>query len=471
MKKSFFLFVLFLGQLPAMTQQVTTTIHGFLGTDGSYPCSLAVSGNRIYGAAEYGVNSIASGSGYGGIFAVNTDGSGFTNLIKFSNYWGATNGANPTSIVLSGNTLYGTANGGQFGFGAIFSMTTNGTNFKLLHSFDNTNSASPSPNLLLAGGVLYGTAFNPNSGIVYRMNADGSGYTNLYIFSDEQVAAIGVYTNADGSGPAAGVILSGNTLYGTTMNGGFYGSGTLFRVNTDGSGFANLHNFTFTDQTTETNADGANLEAPLLLAGNQLYGTANAGGPNAVGTIFRLDTSGNNFTNLHNFNLDNYGAQPNGGLTLVGNVLYGTAEYGGASGSGTVFSINPDGSGYTNLYNFSANQYPNSDGANPVGELVLANNILYGTASAGYYQGNGNEGAVFSFPASGASGAPTLNIEMSGHATVVYWPVSATGYNLQTTSSLTPPSWTTISSGIITYGNFYYHTNAPGPMAFFRLSK
>ncbi len=41
--------------------------------------------------------------------------------------------------------------------------------------------------------------------------------------------------------PYTGLILSGDTLYGTTENGGPYGEGTVFRLNVDGTGFTNVH--------------------------------------------------------------------------------------------------------------------------------------------------------------------------------------------------------------------------------------
>jgi len=59
------------------------------------------------------------------------------------------------------------------------------------------------------------------------------------------------------------------------------------------------------------------------------------------------------FTNLHNFD-DTHGSYPGGPLLLWGNTLYGTAANGGANANGTVFAINTDGSGFTNLYNLAA---------------------------------------------------------------------------------------------------------------------
>src|SRR5438874_11432895 len=86
-----------------------------------------------------------------------------------------------------------------------------------------------------------------------------------------------------GGGSPTGLILPGKTLYGTT-------TATVFTVNTDGSGFTNLHTFT----------DGASLSVGLILSGNTLYGTT-SGGSSSNGTVFRVNTDGTGFTNLHNF--------------------------------------------------------------------------------------------------------------------------------------------------------------------------
>src|SRR5207248_2317146 len=101
-----------------------------------------------------------------------------------------------------------------------------------------------------------------------------------------------------------------------------------------------------------TNSDGAFPAAELTLAGNRLIGTTEFGGDSGVGTIFALNTDGTGFTNLHSFAAgsggyfsytNSEGAQPLAGLILSGNTLYGTAAYGGSSGNGTVFSISLPG--------------------------------------------------------------------------------------------------------------------------------
>src|SRR6266446_10492681 len=78
--------------------------------------------------------------------------------------------------------------------------------------------------LILAGGVAAQT------------------FTTLYSFT----ATSGPYpsTNTDGDLPIAGLVVLGNTLYGTATYGGSSGNGTVFKVNTDGTGFTNLHSFT-----------------------------------------------------------------------------------------------------------------------------------------------------------------------------------------------------------------------------------
>ena len=237
-----------------------------------------------------------------------------------------------------------------------------------LHSFTATDSntgtnrdgANPTAGLILSGNTLYGTAYKGGTngnGTVFAVNTDGTGFTNLHTFTatDPHTG-----TNRDGAYPYAGLILSGNTLYGTASGGGTNGDGTVFEVNTNGTGFTNLHTFTATDPHTGTNRDGANPTAGLILSGNTLYGTASGGGTNGNGTVFAVNTNGTGFTNLHNFSLrsvigstNSDGAIPQAGLILSGNTLYGTAYAGGTNGYGTVFAVNTNGTGFTTLHSFT----------------------------------------------------------------------------------------------------------------------
>src|SRR5262247_263498 len=108
--------------------------------------------------------------------------------------------------------------------------------------------------------------------------------------------------------------------------------------------------FTAADPNTGTNGDGANPHAGLILSGNTLYGTAYEGGNSSAGTVFAVNTDGTSFTTLYAFmsvpgfpGVNDDGGFPQAGLMLSGNTLYGTASYGGGSAVGTVFAVNTDG--------------------------------------------------------------------------------------------------------------------------------
>jgi len=180
--------------------------------------------------------------------------------------------------------------------------------------------------LILSGNTLYGTTFgggSEDSGTVFAVNTDGTGFKILHSF----------IVRSEGGGPEAGLILSGNTLYGTANRGGSLRNGTLFAVNTDGTGFTILHSF------AGFPSDGANLYGGLILSGNTLYGTTSAGGSSNYGTVFKLNTDSTGFTILHSFIGGSGGAYPAAGLILSCNTLYGTADGGGSSGAGTVFKL------------------------------------------------------------------------------------------------------------------------------------
>jgi uncharacterized repeat protein (TIGR03803 family) len=191
--------------------------------------------------------------------------------------------------------------------------------------------------------------------------------------------------NNDGAAPRAGLVVSGNILYGTAVYGGTSGFGTVFAINRDGTGFRTIYNFT-------GGADGANPRAGLLLLSNTLYGTASAGGTYNFGTVFALKTDGSSYAPLYSFTDANDGGTPRGGLVLVSNTLYGMTQFGGGAGMGTLFAINPDGSGFSTLYSFTGG----TDGAEPFSELICSSNVLYGTT---YGVLNVDNGTVFAFDA------------------------------------------------------------------------
>jgi uncharacterized repeat protein (TIGR03803 family) len=473
-----------------VTAQSFTTLYNFTATsqfgrprtntDGGNPFG----GLVLSGGTLFGTTSRDGTNGTGTVFALNTDGTGFRVLHSFA-YSDLlpvnSDGAAPyAGLMLSGSTLYGTTSrGGIFGNGTVFSITIDGTGFTILHSFSapsstNSDGSNPDSALILSGNTLYGTTFDYGSlggGTVFAVNSDGTGVTTLHSFTSALPPA---YINGDGANPVAGLLLSGNILYGTTLSGGGGAGGTVFAVNTDGTGFRTLHSF--------SGSDGNEPEASLIMSGNTLYGTTFAGS----GRVFAINTNGTGFKLLHVFTLpsgpvgasiatNSDGANPNGGLVLANDTLYGTTTYGGTWGNGTVFVVNTDGTGFSVLYNFTGSSsnffgvYTNSDGSNPQAGLTFSANTLYGTTSGGGVSGNGT---VFSLLFT-----PELTITPFGRNIILSWPTNYAGfdyssYSLQSTTNLSSPFWTANLPAPVSVNGQYTVTNAiTGNQQFFRLSQ
>jgi uncharacterized repeat protein (TIGR03803 family) len=134
-------------------------------------------------------------------------------------------------------------------------------------------------------------------------------------------------------------------------------------------------------------------------------------------------------------------------LILSGNTLYGVTLLGDPAGTGTIFKLNTDGTGFTTLYKFAAPQntnsagfYTNTDGWYPT-SLILSGNTLYGTANWG---GTGGSGTIFSISLPGSP--PQLTITPMGANVILAWPTNAAGFTLQSTTNLGSPAvWTTNS--------------------------
>jgi uncharacterized repeat protein (TIGR03803 family) len=378
------------------------TLYSFPATSGSSSTNgygagpnggLVLIGNNLYGTTQHG-----GGNGVGTLFSVHTDGSSFVNWYDFS----FANGAiPPDGVILSGGKFYGaTYLGGTRSGGTIFAISTNGTdNTNLLNyngNVDPNSGYEPQSGVVLADKTLYNTTWFGgafNHGTISYVTTNGVSSGIFHHFSTPHGPDFNL--NSDGLFPSSKLIFSNGTLYGTAEGGGNFASGTVFAVDTNNPGsFRILHYFTATTpQYTGTNTDGAFSFAGLVLSGNTLYGTTFGGGSFGYGTVFAVNTDGSGFTNLYSFTGTNGAYGPHSGLTLSGNTLYGTTSGGGSLGalsSGTLFAINTDGSGYRSLYSFSGGY----DGAAPQGDLIVNNNTLYGTTAGGGSSGNGT---VFSF--------------------------------------------------------------------------
>ena len=368
------------------TAQTFTNLYSLNGgSDGAGPGTLILSGSYFYGTAGSGGISNACT-----VFRVGTNGLNYSTLYTFTN---GADGNSPGSLILSGSTLYGAAIRGSSGWGSLFKVNTNGTGFTNFYRFLNNGDGSRPSGLIMVSNILYGTASQGGSaffGTVFSVNTNGSGFTPLHAFAGQN--------NSDGSSPGGGLLLISNVLYGTTRGGGTGNAGTVYSINLDTLAYTNLYNFSIS-------SDGAYPGGGLVLAGGKFYGTAQGGGGYSYGTVFAVNTNGTGFTNLYSFpgfvftnaSYVYTGTGPNGGLILSGSTLYGTANSGGSAGSGTIFSINTNGTGFLVLHTFTAMagaNSTNSDGAYPMIGMLSAGSTLYGTASAG---GSSGFGSLFDF--------------------------------------------------------------------------
>jgi uncharacterized repeat protein (TIGR03803 family) len=188
-------------------------------------------GGSPYAGLVQGVDGILYGTTYGSgtVFKMTTNGT-FLTLYTFT---GGGDGSNPYAELVQGadGNLYGTAFfGGTNGYGTVFKITTNGTLTPLV-SFGGTNGAYPQGRLVqqASDGILYGTT---ESGGAYT-NQSGSGYgTAFKLTTNGMLTTLVSFGGTNGANPQGGLVQGADgNLYGTTVDGGASGDGTIFRLN------------------------------------------------------------------------------------------------------------------------------------------------------------------------------------------------------------------------------------------------
>jgi len=195
----------------------------------------------------------------------------------------------------------------------------------------------------------------------------------------------------DGIDPSAGLVQGNDgNFYGTTQDGGTYSYGTVFRISPSGA-YTNL--YSFGSSFTDGNGPVAGL---VQGSDGNFYGTTQYGGLTGVGTVFRISPIGA-YTNLYSFGYSPDGFNPYAELVQGSDSnFYGTTYFGGLRGVGTVFRITPSGV-YTNLYSFGGSP---ADGNFPAAGLVQGDDgRFYGTTQDG---GTYGYGTVFRISPSGA---------------------------------------------------------------------
>jgi uncharacterized repeat protein (TIGR03803 family) len=337
-------------------------------------------------------------------------------LADFSNPEG---GSAAGLILDAAGNLYGTTfYGGVYGGGTVFELlpkTGGGWEQETLYSLDTRGPGGfyPVASLIFdATGNLYGTAGSnydgAGGGSVFRLSRQPDGRwteTLLHSFTGKQ----------DGILPGSAVIFdkAGN-LYGVTNFGGAHRRGIAYQLapQADGSWKETiLHNF------ANSKYDGQTPYASLTLdAAGHVYGSTLEGGTYGNGTVFELapkNGGGWSYRVLYEFpNSVSDGGSPYGSLTFdaAGN-LYGTAGFGGADDRGLVFKLSPEAGGSwteTVLYSFNS-----TEGGFPTAGVIFdpAGN-LYGTTNA---HGPSNSGSVFELsPGAGGSWTETILYTFTG---------------------------------------------------------
>jgi hypothetical protein len=175
-------------------------------------------------------------------------------------------------------------------------------------------------------------------------------------------------------------------LYGTAFFGGASAcgqpGGVVFRLTPQSGGtWKETEIYSF-----DTGTDGGYPATLGFDSAGNIYGTADLGGKNGVGLVFKLTRSNSqwNETDLHDFNGQN-GIEPASLVLGSGGALHGTVRYNGQSGAGLVYELTPKtGTKETIVYQFTGR----SDGGNPDGAIVLdkAGNIYGGTEQGGSHE-------------------------------------------------------------------------------------
>lgn len=362
----------------AQVQPAYAVLHDFAGApnDGAgsgAEVSLDSLGN-VYGTTDYG-----GSGGWGTIFKLAPDG---TETILHS-FDGAAGGSTPDGavhIIRSSGDLYGTTiSGGSSGNGIIYKLAADGT-YTVLYNLDGTNDGTFARGRLIrdaAGTGLYGTALfggTSGDGTVFKYGFDGK-FTVLHTFD-----------GTDGEFPEHGLTRdSAGNFYGVTAFGGSGGQGTVFKIAPDGT-FTTLYNFTggtadggFLYGTVDSDKDG------------NLYGSTVDGGAHGYGTVFKLAPDGT-LTTLYNFTGGTDGGGPEGDMLKAGKNLFSTSTSGGdpSCQCGTIYEVNIATGIEKVLHAFTS-----ADGGGYAAGLVKqkGTRVFYGTTQS--YGAHGN-GVVFS---------------------------------------------------------------------------
>jgi uncharacterized repeat protein (TIGR03803 family) len=468
MKKAMYGVICFLGLIawqgwPVSAGQVITKVLEFGGPNQAQTGLVEGPDGTLY-SWDRGSDTNRTGR----IASLGKGGSGVTPLHTFTG--APDNGDTPFGLVYgSDGVLYGvTADYQAKTRGRVFSLTLDGSIYRVLRRWDAATNEHGSPFGLIEGSdkVLYGVA-EPGgtlgSSTVWKLNKDGNGYAVLADFEAGTPSPDTTY----------GPVLNGNLieardgkLYGTVGGGSFSDGGAVYRVNKDRPGFEIVHQFT-------GNGQGGGAAGRLLHASDGfLYGVGNSGGDGNKGVIYRLSLDGSSYQVLTSGSVGS--ADPENQLIeSADGYLYGTCSNGGTFVAGLIYRVRLDGSGLETLHEFNLLAQPPL-GINPTAPILGSDsNIYFDTLQQVSFVGAGqNRPFLLRFgpvplPPSTA-GQPQVVIQASvasagqNHQFVLSFTGSADQqYDVQSAATL-PPVWQSAQKVTAdAAGHVIFQTNIP----------
>ena len=419
----------------------------------------------------WGVSPSGGTHDYGAIFQVNQDGSNYKKIIDFDFFYGI----NPSGGLLEiDGYLIGTCSGsGEHGYGTIYRISKEDLGFEIIHHFDFDMGARPSRGLVEYDGRLWGVTsgggnnrlvFPPDkgNGVIYSLSLDGTDFKLEHKFEHNDgvgpegplvevsgklwgVATIGGLSNdgtvfsydptteslevvqafneENGDRPFNSLTFSNDLIWGTTYEGGVNNLGVIFQVDPTDNTFQLVKEFS---------SEGGSLPSqPLIEKNGKLWSTTLRGGDDNFGVLFSINTDGSNYSEHIEGTTENGGlggsplsaldgelimvkpiesyiddgelfkistgdlsttkipfldsaSHPQNRTTLVNDRLYGVLRRGEA----TIFSMSKDGSDYQVITKLDSEEF-----GVPNGPLIELNGRLWGTTNS---RGLFNDGVLYS---------------------------------------------------------------------------
>jgi uncharacterized repeat protein (TIGR03803 family) len=355
-------------------------------TDSSYAVaySLTIAGVtvadffQVVAAAEtfpvmYGVATEAGAHDGGTLFRFDSADNSVTSLYDFDTTVDAAWAPSGMLAIVGDVVYFACSNDGGGGNGAIFKFALGSSTLTLVHAFDGTTGSGPYFGVLNVGGKLYGVTNiggAHDAGVAFKIDPADDSFSVLHEFDPD---VMGKYPS--------GLTYDGTAIYGVTGGSPFAGTnsfGTVFRINGDDSlDLLYAYDSTYFDSFGATNLESAN----GINDGETLYLVLQNGGADAVGCIDKLIISSSTRTREIEFtSAGDPGQRPEGPLSKIGAVFYGTTSGGGPSADGAIFKYNPAAPSLTGVLEYDGT---NGTGPSRGGLLNVASRLWIVTPNGG----------------------------------------------------------------------------------------